>query len=399
MKDIFPHFYSSEEHPDLELFWQDATISFDANILLELGAYDAVARQQWFDKLKALKKENRLFLPYQVAYEYLLGLPGKLDNARKTEFSANKLKIELKGATELVQNDSLLVLRKDVIQQMKEARKSAQEKVDTASRECAEQLLKLVETWKVDFENEWAETKNTLGDIFSGVTAKCPPVEDIRTRCQEAELRYVQNIPPGYLDKGKTPFGNQYGDALIWFELKEHAKKTGKPIVFVSLETKPDWWLHFDKSEPRPELALEFIRDTGCRFQLAKVDSFVNWMNKAGTAPESVSEVKRVEDARLELFTLLDWAKYGGRPQHHFTRFNDQEIEYKWRQLPDSEKREVLFEIDHLAWLGKQSELGYMYRVTLDDIEIVYKLESDDAIRIYSIRADDEIWSKISGIK
>src|SRR6185437_14851219 len=70
--------------------------------------------------------------------------------------------------------------------------------------------------------------------------------------------RYEQKIPPGYEDtkKGGT---RQYGDLVVWNEILDYGKERKRPVVFVTSDSKEDWWWKQGQFTigPRPELIQE----------------------------------------------------------------------------------------------------------------------------------------------
>jgi hypothetical protein len=57
----------------------------------------------------------------------------------------------------------------------------------------------------------------------------------------EAERRGKEHIPPGYRDKNKTK-GDPAGDYIVWRQLMDEAKTRKLPVVFVTDDTKEDWY-------------------------------------------------------------------------------------------------------------------------------------------------------------
>jgi hypothetical protein len=71
--------------------------------------------------------------------------------------------------------------------------------------------------------------------------------------------RYPNRIPPGYADQGKSTDLARAGDYILWEEILQHALTLPEPrrILFVSRDTKEDWYEKNDKGQPvRPLPAL-----------------------------------------------------------------------------------------------------------------------------------------------
>lgn len=387
MKELFPYFYQDEEF-DFEPLWQNAIFAFDTNVLLNLFAYHAQARQEWLEVLKKLGAENRLFMPFQVAYEYHLGLAGRVDRARKVNVSSSDLRCELHSVNELFKNTAL-VHSKEVVNGLEKKRMDAQKRITAIVQKFESELSSEVESWKKQFESDWMKTRNSLADAFSDCSASAPSASTICARCDDAERRYVQNIPPGYKDAAKreADFGNQYGDALIWFELLDVTRQTGKPLIFVTFDSKGDWW---DKSreghlKARKELVNEMLVKSGVVFHLSTAKRFADWMQSTSGATQATSEVERVEEEQSPVINVL--TTHLGQQVVVFSNPNS---EHDWNALSSAEKHEILLEIDKENFLGRQNELEKTYRVDVmvnhKRIAVLYRLESADVVHVVGLR-------------
>ena len=70
------------------------------------------------------------------------------------------------------------------------------------------------------------------------------------------EDRYKKKIPPGFMDKVKEDKGGFiYGDLIIWREIIAYAKNNRTDILFVTNDTKKDW---FDNDQFDKRLVKEF---------------------------------------------------------------------------------------------------------------------------------------------
>ena len=68
MKKEFIGFYDPIQ-TEIDAAWKDGVFAFDANTLLNLYRYTDVTRKDFLHALQSIKE--KLFIPYQVAYEYL----------------------------------------------------------------------------------------------------------------------------------------------------------------------------------------------------------------------------------------------------------------------------------------------------------------------------------------
>jgi hypothetical protein len=167
-------------------------------------------------------------------------------------------------------------------------------------------------------------------ELFDGKIG-APYDDDILKQKREvAQKRCEQKIPPGYKDYKSTNPKNSFGDILIWFQLLDKASQDKKPIIFITGDSKEDWWSTFEGKTigPRPKLIQEFLAKTGQQYyqyqqlkfmELAK-DHFGLSVRDASMAEvEEVSKkaddsVKREAFRAATPYTLKDVAVWGSHP-------------------------------------------------------------------------------------
>lgn len=84
---------------------------------------------------------------------------------------------------------------------------------------------------------------------------------------------------------------------VLWFQIIDKAKEEKRPIIFVTDDTKEDWWEEIMGKTigPRPELMQEFFSKTGKFFYMYKSDIF---MTRAGDYLEQEVDQKTVDEIR-----------------------------------------------------------------------------------------------------
>lgn len=88
---------------------------------------------------------------------------------------------------------------------------------------------------------------------------------------EKLQAKYNSGVMcPGSRDKGKKN-GNKYNDLYIWELLKKKAKKEKRNIIFVTVDTKDDW---FENGNPRPEYIDEFTTKTGQEIIILTLSKF-----------------------------------------------------------------------------------------------------------------------------
>lgn len=192
-----------------------------------------------------LIKENRLYIPGQVAREFAKNRPEKIKELfQQLNRKRDKVKNLYGGQYPLLTG----------IKEYNEAIEQEQ-KIDELLKEYSKKVGSVIEQIKNWTWND--PVSQVYNNLFKGSAIIDPQFDEAETK-KELQNRYLHKIPPGYKDESKPDDG--IGDLLIWFTILELAKVAKKDVVFVSGEEKTDW---FYKSEgqtlyPRFELISEF---------------------------------------------------------------------------------------------------------------------------------------------
>jgi hypothetical protein len=292
VKDLFPGYYrpSSKDFVDL---WNTCTFVLDANVLLNLYRYSPNARAEF---LKTLDKiSERLWIPNQVALEY--------QNNRLTVISEeiNKCK-EIKTIIANEFND----IRKRLNNEKYNRRntytsvviKSLQEKIDKNSKECIDEIGKFIENQPKWIEND--EIRDQIGKLFEGKIGSRYPQEKLIDLYRAGDERFALRIPPGYMDARDSDKEGlkKYGDYILWVQTIEMSKEHKKPIIFITDDTKEDWWLTTLENKPRPELIQEFILETEMPFFMYSSDRFLYYAKKQLKVEINEDTIKEIKQTR-----------------------------------------------------------------------------------------------------
>ncbi|MFD4023108.1 PIN-like domain-containing protein [Streptomyces sp. NPDC058576] len=97
-----------------------------------------------------------------------------------------------------------------------------------------------------------------------------PPLDQQKyaNALQEAKRRGQAEEPPGYEDFKSKPDEQAAGDYLVWEQTLMEAERLGTEVLFVTGDSKEDWWKQRSGSipaRPRSELVQEMHRRTGHR--------------------------------------------------------------------------------------------------------------------------------------
>jgi hypothetical protein len=278
MKNAIKEYLDLSEE-EKKTIWENAVFVFDTNILLNLYRYTGSTRKNLLDSMKKLK--DRIWLPYQVAYEFMKDRP---EIIFETERRYEELKRDgssfinnLSNHLRLPNNDASLKNLHETIDKWIDERKKNDLTVTHPSNDG---LL------------------SEILELFDEKVGKKPCKEDSDKIIAEGKQRYAKKIPPGYKDAGKADRGDnsEYGDLFAWKEIIDFSKENKKDIIYITNDNKEDWWYKINGKTlgPRIELKKEFSEETNKNFLLYTMDNFIDYMNKDGTglSKEAINEIK-----------------------------------------------------------------------------------------------------------
>ncbi|WP_370209699.1 PIN domain-containing protein [Alloalcanivorax venustensis] len=307
MKSLFKGFYRLE-NDDFVALWDNAVFIFDTNVLLNLYRYQSSTRDALLQVMEKLA--DRAWLPYHVGLEYQRNRLTVIAEQHK-RFSEVKNIVE--GAVAGMRNEfDALQLKKrhshidpdNLLSKFDEIRKSF---VDE---------LNLLESNSISVNSD-DEIRNRIDALFDGRIGSPPEKQsEMDEIFKDGELRYKNNIPPGFKDSAKDDkkpdeftyagitYKRKYGDLIIWKQIINHAKENQiKDVVFVTDDSKSDWWWKVDSNGKktigvRPELTDEISREAGVqKFHVYNTESFLSFANEklnAQVTEEAIEEVREV---------------------------------------------------------------------------------------------------------
>ncbi len=296
MQKEFKEFYQYTQ-PEIKKIWRTAIFIFDTNILQSLYRFNQETRDDFLNTLRFLKKNNRIWSPHQVLFEYhknrrnvIIGLEKDYQEAINTITSylssfSKKFEGSLISACE---NHPLL------------NKNELSTKIEKNLKIIAEDINK-TKSKHPDWKNNDSILKE-IEQIFSNYGNKYSE-EELKTIVTEGKKRYENKIPPGYADDkdngGNKEGNNKYGDLIIWKQILDFSKTIDVPIIFVTNDEKHDWWIYeYNKPfAPRFELKKEILNIGNIDFQMYNSDDFLEktkeYLNQE-IKNESIEEVKRM---------------------------------------------------------------------------------------------------------
>lgn len=326
-----------------------ATIVLDANILLNLVRYSKESSDTLFRILE--ENAHRLWLPHQVGNEFYRNVEREADSQQRT---VNELKVTLKKTKTTLQN-ATRTLNEEAQQHLNDSISrrfnTLENNVDMAVKKHGAAVASVK-----DLQPVLQRIENLYdGKVGSGYSAK-----KLRKIYQDGLRRAVNKTPPGFED-------THDGDLVIWHQILDHAKAEMRNVLFVTEDSKSDWWLK-GNGRPRahPDLVAEFKRASGgALLQFQDQKAFMRAFE--GDTPLAESVLREVESSaeRRSHFIPVDIDVSGLLP--NFSSGLDTMLDaYRKYVLPDSQlagmidalglvaRNQIPFDVNLL--FGKQGE-------------------------------------------
>lgn len=310
MKSDFREYFplNADEYKEI---WQDGIIVLDTNVLLRIFRYKDKTAKNFIGMLRSIS--SRLWLPKQVAWEFHRRRYVKIEEAKRHYV--------------------------DIIKCFQECEKVVVAKINSTSDFCIDpvsnvdvkvkSLIDAITNGIKEIENEYSadsvkeyydELFFDIADLCEGKIGKGFTDKELGEVFKEGSERYKNSIPPGFADlKTKKDNDHQelYGDLIIWKEIIRESKERGLPVLFVTEDTKEDWWEggRGKTIGPLPALRKEFFVETGQLFHMYRVRTFIDQagrMLNLRMDRESTNEINNAnrEDEREAHSFSADYKKY-----------------------------------------------------------------------------------------
>lgn len=289
MKNRLPEYFEPSE-AEIKEIWNNATIVLDANVLLNLFRYSKASRDELIKIVKHYK--DRLWLPYQVAFEFLEnseGVPSSLSKVlNETLKSIDSIYGTIEAQLKLNDYDKYHLLKPTELR--------------NDIKKFQESLRKRVE--KIRSEYDTVDKKGIVKqvtEIFDGKVGEDYPEDKLEQLFKEGEKRFKDKTPPGYKDledKKGAPKRHLYGDFIWWMQAIDFAKANHCNLVIVTDDSKEDWWykVEHETKSPRVELIKEFAQLTdGQSFHMYRTGRFMELAKKYDKVTISEKSIKEVK--------------------------------------------------------------------------------------------------------
>lgn len=297
MKNSFLGYYRPTDS-EFTILWDNCIFSFDANVLLNLYRYSTSTCDELLDILD--KISDRLWLPFQVGQEYQENRLEVIQKQRNAYGDIQKYIVQTQGNIESYFNNYIKHPSLKV--------KSIIDKINSLFSSIIKEL-KDQEVGHPDLI-AYDTLRDRITKLFNGKLGGAYTLERLKDIYEEGEKRYEKRIPPGFSDSERKKGENKYGDLILWFQLIEKAKEEQKPFIFITDETKEDWWWIFRGRTigPRPELIKEFHSKTNQNIYIYSSDQFMEYARQylqKDVEETAISEVRELRKTDIIASSLL----------------------------------------------------------------------------------------------
>ncbi len=293
MKAQYPE-YEKPEATTLEDIWARGLVVLDTNILLRLYESSEATATAIFAALEGLKRSRRLWIPFKVLDEYYRTRERTFDEIESRAHELGRaVRESLEPLIEKLENMRHPALQDRVVAEIRGALAKVTN-ITTGSE-------------RPDVRGRIDAVTNSLDRLFDDNIGNGFSEKRIAEICDTGERRYKQRIPPGFEDSAKRA-PDKYGDLIIWMEILDKAKTSALPMLFVTEDTKADWWLRTSSGGgnvgrivgPEPMLLREFHTTTGQWIWIYSLSDFLEQsrtkLQIENATPEAVSEIRTAEE-------------------------------------------------------------------------------------------------------
>jgi len=270
--------------PDFE----NSIFVIDTNILLAPYRASNEAFEEVTKIYSKLNQKSQLFIPAQVAREFAKNRPAVLTSLHKQIINASgaSLSAKLKIAP-ILDTDEDFIEAKRLFDEAKDFLNKHRQKMELVASKVASWSLDdpVLQQYRKIFSAKNIIECNLNNDVIDAAKVK----------------RFKSKTPPGYKDLSKDDGG--IGDLIIWSTIIQIGKEQQRDIIFITAETKEDWYHLVDGHHifPRYELIEEYKQATkGHRLGIANLSTL---LKERGADEKAVLEF---EDNQADLSNSQD---------------------------------------------------------------------------------------------
>lgn len=285
MKKIFKEYHQFTKQ-EFQQLWKNCLFVFDSNTLLNMYRYSRVTVDEYFDVLNELKKKKKLWIPYQVGYEFYENRITVISEYEKSYDEILSIIEKAKSNIEVKYKDHPFLNLYEIKEEMSKGLSGVERKIKKAKKDHPKWLEK-------------DEVLEKLNQLFEGNIGNNYDEQKLNEIKKEGKERYEKKIPPGFKDD-KKPEDKKYGDLILWYQIIDKAKESKKPIVLISGDVKEDWWLEKDGKRlmPLPQLKKEISDKAVVDFHIYTADRFLELYktHEKKIDDRTIKEVRKIRE-------------------------------------------------------------------------------------------------------
>lgn len=246
--------------------FETAIFIIDTNILLAPYRASNEAFEEVIEIYTKLNNQGKLFIPAQVAREFAKNRPGVLATLHKSILNASGQSLSEKTKiAPILDADEDFEEAKRLLKESKKLLQKHKEKMELVASKVASWSLDdpVLQQYRKIFDD-----KNIIECRIGN-----EKIQDTKSK------RYKSKTPPGFKDSGKDDGG--IGDLIIWATILQIGQDQKKDIIFITADTKEDWFHLADGDPifPRYELVEEYKHSTnGGKFGISNLSNLLKIM-------------------------------------------------------------------------------------------------------------------------
>lgn len=338
MQNKFQNFYTNSFPSDEQIkkIWKskDTIFIFDTNTLLDLYRYRKETQNEFFKQIEKIK--SNIWMPYHVGLEFhnnrIKVIKQNKDKKKEIDLLKDIVSIDFKQLSTLqdkykkTEHPDLYEKIENLKNTLKEHKKEIDKIIETSKKEMKDLL-----STDSNFEPHFLAHKDKIIEQISTffIDNKIghnlyDSQEKIDTLFQSAQQRWINEIPPGYLDyqekKDKSfcydnlKYYNALGDLIIFNEIINISleQRHIKNILFISNDIKSDWKINIEYEGKkdlgiRPELRNELTSKNKAIevFEILTTEQFIEKANKITgdiVDQEIIQDVKYSRNNTIDIY-------------------------------------------------------------------------------------------------
>lgn len=266
--------YRTPTDDDYRKVLTSGLVVVDTNVLLNLYRYSTQARKDFLEVLRALR--DNLWVPERVVHEFWTNRESVLRDPRGTAETLKQLdELSSKTQTQITKWAKLASLSNDSTASMIKA-----------VRDGIERIQKTIEDHEEDQYAAFAQNTNIdpvlneLSGILAGKVGAPFASDEFDDLVKRGNERVAAEIPPGFSDVKRKGENGAYGDYLVWEQLLREATANPRDVLFVTADSKPDWWRMASRGElrgPHRDLVKELHQRAGVRLFMLQPDQLLKY--------------------------------------------------------------------------------------------------------------------------